>query len=152
MPTAIGDATRSPIGRRRPFNWRVALVRTVANAAALALTVAILPGLRVTTERPVLAFLGIGAIFGLLNAFVKPAIQFVALPLLLGSLGLVVILVDALVLWLLDVLVRMLSVDGIGMLFAGAAILGVLGFLLDGMLGLTRPIADDRPAAGTRAS
>jgi putative membrane protein len=152
MPTPIGGATRSPTGRRRPFNWRVALVRTAANGAAVALTVAVLPGLRVTTERPVLGYLAIGAVFGLLNAFVKPAIQFVALPLLLGSFGLVVILVDALILWLLDILLRILSVDGIGALFAGAALVGVLGFLLDGVLGLTPPIIDDRPPPGKRAS
>ena len=145
MPAAIGGARRSQPGRPRTFNWRVALVRTAANAAALALTVAVLPGVHASAERPLLAYLAAGAIFGLLNAFAKPAIQFVALPLLLGSLGLVVILVDALVLWLLDLLLpRLLSIDGIGSLFLAAALLGVLGFLLDGLLGLMPPIVDER--------
>jgi putative membrane protein len=147
MPTPIGGARRSRSRLRRRFNWRVALVRTVANAAALALTVAVLPGVAVSSQRPVLGYLAAGAVFGVLNAFAKPAIQFVALPLLLGSFGLVVILVDALVLWLLDlVLGSLFSIDGVGPLFAAAALLGVIGFLLDGALGLMPPIADDRPS------
>jgi len=145
MPGAIGGAAR-PAGRGRRLNWRVLLVRGLASAVALVLVILVLPGVHVSHTHPLLAFLAIGAAFGALNAFVKPAIQFVALPLLFGSFGLVVILVDALVLWLLDlVLPSLFSIDGIGSLFLAAALLGVLSFVIDGVLGLTPPIVDDVP-------
>jgi putative membrane protein len=152
MPGAIGGAARSPAGGRRRLNWRVPVVRGLANALALVLVVAVLPGVRVDHAHPLLAFVVLGATFGALNAFVKPAIQFVALPLLFGSFGLVLVLVDALVLWLLDlVLPQLFSVDGVGSLFAAAALLGVLSFVLDGVLGLTPPIVDDVQHGRTRS-
>jgi putative membrane protein len=130
----------------RKTNWRVAAVRVPANGLALALTVFLLGGIHVTTSRLVVGYLVLGAVFGLLNAFVKPALQYVALPLLLESFGFVVILVDILVFWLLDVLFsNVLVVDGFWWYLAGGALLGVLSFLIDNVLGLTPPIVDDRP-------
>lgn len=143
---AAAPGKRPPEGRWRRFNVRVALVRVPVNAAAVALTVFVLSGVHVTASRTVIGYLVIGAVFGLLNAFVKPALQYVALPLLLESFGLVVVLVDVLVFWLLDKLFpRILHVDGFWWLLAGGALLGLLSFVLDNLIGLTPPIVDDRP-------
>ncbi len=128
------------------FNIRVALVRVPVNGAAVALTAYVLSGVHVTTKHHVVGYLIIGAVFGLLNAFVKPVLQYVALPLLLESFGLVVILVDVLVFWLLDKLFRnLIQVDGFWWMLAGGALLGFLSFLFDNLFGLTPPIVDDRP-------
>jgi putative membrane protein len=143
---AEGDAKRPHEAWWRKFNIRVALVRVPVNAAAVALTAFVLSGVHVTTSRPVIGYLIIGAVFGLLNAFVKPVLQYVALPLLLESFGLVVILVDVLVFWLLDKLFpRVIHVDGFWWMLAGGALLGFLSFLFDNLFGLTQPIVDDRP-------
>ena len=124
----------------------MALVRVPVNGGAVALTAFLLDGIHVTTSRPVLGYLVIGAVFGLLNAFVKPGLQYVALPLLLESFGFVVVLVDILVFWLLDLLFpRILQVDGLWWYIAGGALLGLFSFILDNLLGLTPPIVDDRP-------
>ena len=121
-------------------------MRVPLNAAAVALTAFVLSGVHVTASRPLIGYLVIGAVFGLLNAFVKPALQYLALPLLLESFGLVVVLVDVLVFWLLDKLFpRILHVDGFWWLLAGGALLGFLSFLFDNLFGLTPPIVDDRP-------
>jgi putative membrane protein len=145
-PAPAAPAKRPPGARRRRFNIRVALVRVPLNAAAVALTAFVLAGVHVTASRAVIGYLVIGAVFGLLNAFVKPALQYVALPLLLESFGLVVVLVDVLVFWLLDKLFpRILHVDGFWWLLAGGALLGFLSFLFDVLFGLTPPIVDDRP-------
>lgn len=145
--TALGGARRS--GFRRPvflqdrgLALRLAVVRVPANAAALAFTVAVLPGVHVTTARPAIAYLVLGAVFGLVNAFVKPALQFLVLPLLLASFGLVVVLVDVLTFWLLEVLFGKLDADGVLWLVAAGALLGLLSFVLDVLLGLTPPIVD----------
>jgi putative membrane protein len=140
------DAKRPEKAWWRKFNIRVALVRVPANGAAVALTAFVLSGVHVTTKHHVLGYLIIGAVFGLLNAFVKPGLQYVALPLLLESFGLVVILVDVLVFWLLDKLFHnLIHVDGFWWMLAGGALLGLLSFLFDNLFGLTPPIVDDRP-------
>jgi putative membrane protein len=122
----------------------------VVNALALALVVLILPGIEDYAAHPLLGYLFLGALFGLLNAFVKPAIQFVALPLLLGSMGLVVVLVDVLVFWLLERLTPLLRTTGplwarpLWVVLAGV-LLGLLSGVLDNILGLVPPLLSDQP-------
>ena len=145
-PAPAASSSGRSVKWYRKTNWRVAAVRVPANGLALALTVLLLGGIHVTTSRHVIGYLVLGAVFGLLNAFVKPALQYLALPLLLESFGLVVIIVDILVFWLLDVLFpNVLVVDGFWWYLAGGALLGLLSFLIDNVLGLTPPIVDDHP-------
>lgn len=140
---ARGSGVRRPMFMRdRGLALRLAVVRVPANAAALAFTVAVLPGVHVTAARPVVGYLVLGAVFGLVNAFVKPVLQFLVLPLLLASFGLVVVLVDVLAFWLLDALSGRLDADGVLWLVAAGALLGLLSFALDVLLGLTPPIVD----------
>jgi putative membrane protein len=122
----------------------------VVNALALAVVVAILPAIREYAAHPVLGYLFLGAVFGLLNAFLKPAIQFLAFPLLLGSMGLVVVLVDVLVFWLLERLTPLLRTTGplwarpLWVVLAGVLV-GLLSGVLDNILGLVPPISADQP-------
>lgn len=126
---------------------KVLVARVVVNGLALALTVLLLPGVEENTDHPVLGYLALGALFGLVNAFLKPAMQFLALPFLFGSIGLVVIIVDTFVFWLLDELTpTLLSVDGFGWVILGGVTLGILSFLLDNIFGLAPPILSDHPA------
>ena len=117
----------------------------VANAIAVAITVLVLPGLDENSGHPVLGYLGLGLLFGVINALVKPAAQFVALPFLLGSMGLVVILIDILVFFLLnEITPTLLDATGLLSIVLGGVLLGVLSFLLDNLLGLTPPVVLDR--------
>jgi putative membrane protein len=124
--------------------WRVVAARVVVNGLAVALVVAILPGVRESTGHPVLGYLALGAIFGLINAFAKPAIQFIALPLLLGSMGLVVIFVDVFTFWLLDALTPLLTTTGLFAVGAAGILLALLSYVLDNVLGLVPPVQRDR--------
>lgn len=114
------------------------------NGLAVAVVVALLPGVKESTGRPVLGYLALGAIFGLINAFVKPLIQFVALPGLLGSLGFIVILIDIVTFWLLDVLTPLLDTGGPLPVIVAGIVLGLLCYVLDNMLGLVPPISHRR--------
>jgi putative membrane protein len=122
-------ALPAPPSSRR-FAWspgfRIALVRIPVNALALGLTAFLLPGVHVHASHPLLGYLVLGAVFGLVNAFVKPALQFLLLPLLIASLGLVVVLVDVLAFWLLDLLTTTLAV----MTAVAALLVLVLGWRL----------------------
>jgi putative membrane protein len=92
----------------------------------------------------VLGYLVLGALFGLINAFVKPAIQFVALPGLLGSMGLIVILVDIITFRLLESATKILSASGFLWVVLAGVLLGLLSYVFDNLLGLAPPILSDR--------
>ncbi len=77
----------------KQFNWRATLMRVVINAAAVTVTALILPNIyfvEVTFWNIVL----IAVALGVLNAFVKPIIQFLTLSFIFTTYGLVVVLIN----------------------------------------------------------
>ncbi|WP_411374769.1 phage holin family protein [Arthrobacter sp. MPF02] len=94
------------------------ILRVIINAAALWVASWVLPGLGISTAAAseavaktgvtegtdtigvVLAYLFIGAIFGLVNALVRPVISFLALPITILTLGLFTIVINAGMLYL----------------------------------------------------
>jgi putative membrane protein len=124
-------------------NWRFLLVSIVVNALVLALVIAILPGLRFEPTRPVAAALLLSVVYGLVKAYVKPVIQFLALKYLFATYGLITILINALLLWL----VALLSMDTLvftsllALVIAGA-LAGFFGLILESVFGLTPPVLD----------
>jgi hypothetical protein len=71
-------------------------------------------------------------------------IQFVALPGLLGSMGLVVIVVDIVIFWLLESATKILSASGFLWVALAGVLLGLLSYVLDNFRGLVPPILSDR--------
>src|SRR3954447_4109134 len=145
-----GEKSRSPDRSKPPrrasrFNWRITLVQFLANAVVIGLLVALLPGFELHASHELLAVLWLAALFGIASALVRPALEFLFLPYVLQSLGLVVVLIDAVLLALLA-LTRTLEITGFGALVLGAVVAGVLGFFLDSVLGLTSPVVEDRSA------
>jgi ubiquinone biosynthesis protein len=94
--------------------------------------------------------LWLAAVFGVLSALARPALEFLLLPYVLQSLGLVVVVMNAVLLALLA-LTRTLEIRGVVALVAGAVVAGVIGFVLDSVLGLTPPVVDDPSARSARA-
>jgi ubiquinone biosynthesis protein len=131
------------------LNWRVTLVQFLANAVVIGLLVLVLPGFELHAKHELLAVLWLAALFGFLSALVRPALEFLFLPYVLQSLGLVVVAINAALLALLA-LTRALEIDGIGALVVGAVLAGVVGFFLDSVLGLTPPVVDDPSARAER--
>ena len=94
------------------------IVRVLINGLALWIASWILPGLDITTSATmeavaktgvsqgtdaagiVLAYLFIGLIFGLVNAFVRPIVSFLSLPITILTLGLFTIVINAAMLYL----------------------------------------------------
>ena len=74
------------------------LLRLLINAAALWVAVRIVPGLHYTGDfGPLLV---VALIFGLLNAFIRPALKLFTLPIIFLTLGLFALLINAFMLWL----------------------------------------------------
>jgi putative membrane protein len=138
--------TKSKLGR---INWKLVLMRILVNGLAIALTVFFLPGLRVV-DLHVGTFLLMGAAYGLLNAFVKPIIQFLTLSFLFVTYGLVIVLINSIMLVLLGFLFPSLELtSGLPGLVIGSTLLAFFALLLESIFGLTPPLIDDAPATAS---
>jgi len=136
--------------RKLQFNWRLMLVQVVANGMALGLMALLLPGIHFQPQRIVLALLAAGLIFGLLNAFVRPVLQFIMFRFLFITFGLVLILINILMLSLLARLTPgWFYSDSIWWTILAAILVGLLGVFFETLLGLRPPLRDDRPEART---
>lgn len=139
IPAARARAVWS---RAHAFNWRLYLVRFVSAGLAVVITVAVLPGLAFVGWHWG-TFLRIAIIFGVLNATVKPLLQILILRFIFSTYGIVVVGINTLLLLLLGALLtdtfqayRPIS------LVAGGVVVGILGLMLETLLGATPPVLD----------
>ena len=128
------------------MNWRLMLVRVLVNTIVIGATAAIMPGLTVKAgieSFPILSYLLLGAGFGLLNAFIKPIIQFLTLSFIFITYGLVIVIIHALMLLLLQLFMPdFFEISSIWAALIGGFIIGGLSMILDNVFGLTPPIID----------
>jgi putative membrane protein len=126
------------------FRVRPVLVRWLVCAVSLALTAIIVPHVYFmgrTSLDLLLAWLVVSAVFGLLITFVKPIVQLLLLPLIFVSFGLVLVLINAIVIWLLSVLFPgWFQVDRIFWALVAGLVSGVLVAVFENLLGMTPPI------------
>jgi len=125
------------------FRVRPLLLRFLANALSLALTAIIVPHIFFSGDYRILSWLLISAIFGLLNAFLKPLLQIVMLPLIFVSYGLVVVLINTVMLYALAwIFPQRFHVEHLLWALVGGLVCGLLEGLLQNLLGLTPPIVE----------
>ena len=125
------------------FNWRALVLRFVMNALALAITAIVVPQISFAGNYRILTWLVISVAFGLLNAFVKPVVQFLMLPFLFVSYGFVVVVINSLMLFILSVVfTNRFHVNSLLWAFVGGAVFGLVASLLENLLGLVPPITE----------
>jgi len=110
------------------------VIRWLVSALALWLTAAIVPGIEVRTPG---ALLGAAAIIGILNAFVRPVIVLLTLPLTVVTLGLFVLVINAAMLKIASNLVPGFVVQGWLSAVAGWLLLSLFTFLINVVIGET---------------
>ena len=111
------------------------LLRWLITAVALAAAVAVVPGIRVESDRAWLTVAAMAIILGLVNAVVRPILKLLSCPLILLTLGLFLLVINALTLWLASrlasgVLSVPFYVDGFRPAFLGGLIISVVSFIL----------------------
>jgi putative membrane protein len=127
----------------KQFNWRFLLVRILLNAIAVAITAAVTPKIYFV-DKSVLSWLLIAVMLGILNALLKPVLQFLTLQFIFVTYGLVIVLVNALLLWLLALLFpNRFAAENLLWLLVGGLVLGLLSSFLESLLGLTMPIVPE---------
>lgn len=128
--------------RVQATNWRLFLVRLVCAGLAVLVTVGLLPGLGFTGWRWGQLLL-IALVFGLLNATVKPLLQFLVLRFIFSTYGIVVAAVNAVLLFLLGAILEdTFSLHRPIALLVGGAVVGVVGLAFETVLGATPPVLD----------
>lgn len=108
------------------------LVRWAVLALAIAAAAYVVPGIRVAGEGPnlVVNLFIIGAIFGLVNAVIRPIIELLTCPLILLTLGLFTLVINAAMLLLTSSLAPgLLQVDGFSAALIGAILIGLISWL-----------------------
>ncbi|HEY2372920.1 MAG TPA: AarF/UbiB family protein [Gaiellaceae bacterium] len=121
------------------------LVQFLATAVVIAVLILVLPGIELHAAHRLLAVLWLAVVFGVVSALIRPALEFLFLPYVMQSLGLVVVAINAILLALLG-LTSVLKINGVLPLLAGAVLAGLVGLFLDSILGLTPPVVDDPTA------
>lgn len=110
------------------------------NALSIAVAVKIVGGITFTGEW--WKMIAIGAFFGIVNSFIKPFVTFFALPLILFTLGLFTLVVNALMLIITAKLSSPLNlglhITGFWPAFWGALIISIVSLFLSWISGLRR--------------
>jgi putative membrane protein len=107
------------------------LARVLVNALAIYLAAAAVPGVEITG---ILAALVAGLVFGLVNAFVRPVLLVLTLPLTLLTLGLFLFVLNAFCFWLTSALVKGFDVHGFWAALFGALLVSVVSWALTAFL------------------
>jgi len=106
----------------------------IINTFAVALTVLMMRG-HIRYEAP-LDLIAASLLLGILNAFLRPIILLLALPLLIFTLGLFILIINALLLYFVGFLLKPhFYVDTFWSAFWGALIISVISILLNSLTG-----------------
>ena len=110
----------------------------VINTAAVLVAAAILHN-HISYDNKLQNLLVASLLLGILNAFVRPILMLIALPLLIFTLGLFTLVINALLLYLVGQLLEPnFHVDSFRYAFLGALIISVISITLNVLTGQTR--------------
>lgn len=142
----FGKGTPEGGGRGKSRRVWSLLYRFALTTGGVWAAASIVDGIRAET---VIALVGAALILGLLNAFLRPVLLLLSLPLLLVTLGLFTVVVNAVLLSLVSAVVKGFHVASFWTAIKGAVVISLVSFFLDLLFG--RPWADrrlGRPGAG----
>ena len=108
------------------------------NTLAVLAAVHIVPGIQLKDHNFWTPFVT-SLVLGILNAFIRPILMLVALPLLIVTLGLFTLVINALLLSLVSVLLgHYFVVDNFGAAFLGALVISIVSLILNFLTGANR--------------
>lgn len=105
----------------RPFVIRW-LVTTLAVAVA-----SVLPGIQ---SDSLFSLAGVALLLGIVNALVRPVLLLLSLPLILFTMGLFVLVLNALMLWMVSSVVPGFFIEGFWSAFFGAILISLVSWIL----------------------
>lgn len=113
------------------------LLRLAINAAALWVAIQLVPGITFTGDWRLLFVVAL--VFGVLNLLVRPLLVILTFPFLIVTLGLFLLVLNAVMLWLTSVASASLGlgfhVEGFSAAFLGALVVSIVSFALSVFVG-----------------
>lgn len=111
------------------------LIRWIVTAIAVAASVALVPGIEVSGTNAWVAVIVMAAILGLVNAFLRPILKFLSCGLIVATLGLFTLVINAGTLYLSSWIAQNwfsigFVVNGFWAAFWGALVISVVSFVL----------------------
>jgi putative membrane protein len=123
---------------------RKLLLRWIINAVAIYVAMELVPGIEVVGEWTV--YLWTALILGLVNALIAPILKLLTCPLIILTLGLFTLVINALMLWLASVIAISLDVgfivEGFWAALLGSIVISVVSFALSILTGVNREDRD----------
>ncbi|GAB4448416.1 MAG: phage holin family protein [Chloroflexi bacterium OHK40] len=111
------------------------ILRWLITAAALVVAARFVPGITITNDNGWVAVLVMAAVFGLVNAFIRPVLMLLSCPLVLLTLGLFLLVINAITFSLSSWIAQNLFgagfvVDGFFPALVGSIVVSIVSFLL----------------------
>lgn len=115
----------------------------ITNAVALAVAAWFIDGIRFTgsteTSEKIVPLLVVALILGVITSFVKPVLQILSIPFIIVTLGLFLLVINAVVLMLTGWLAGQLDVDfevtGFWPAVGGAVVITIVTWIVDALIG-----------------
>lgn len=104
------------------------LVQVLLNGVALLVAAKIVPGIHY--QGGVFYLFLAGLVFGLINLIVKPIVTILSIPLIVVTLGLFFLVVNALMLYFADLLLSGFSVDGVTPAILGGIVIALFNWVV----------------------
>ena len=105
------------------------------NTLAVLIAVYIVPGIHFKDHSLLTPFV-VSLVLGVLNAFIRPIIMYLALPVLIFTLGLFLLVINALLLYFVGIVLQAhFQVDGFMAAFWGALIISIVSVVLNSLTG-----------------
>ena len=108
------------------------LIRWLVLAVAIAIAAAVVDGIHIDGGDG--ALLAIAALFGLVNALVRPIVRLLALPVRVMTLGLISFVINGFMLLITDWLLDVLDVGGLWNAIVAAIVISIVSTLLNWLI------------------
>ena len=112
------------------------VLKLLVIAAAVWVVAAVVPGVEV--QQGLSSYLLIAVIFAVVNVLVRPVLKLLAFPLLVLTLGLFLLVINAAMLGLTALLTERLAIDGLGPAVIASLVISAITWTGDTVLGLDR--------------
>lgn len=132
--------------QREGFDLNRFLIRWGINAVAIWAAIRLVPGIHLI-DNSIGVIITVALIFGLVNAIIRPVVAFLTCPLIILTLGLGTLLINAAMLALTGAISRAVGIgitfDGFWPVFWGALVISIVSVVLSALLGGKRRREED---------